>query len=325
MSKGKGKKTFQNNYQYFDSAILNDSIYEHYVEMFEEIALSIFEWTNLPKSMNARALERSLFLYGSAGLLKDKTLGLINTNATSRGKINLYGLPTELNCYSFDYQANRKLYTGITSLEAKDLDKQQLEDVVLVMNNWKRLPLVGVMNLFAYKLYECDATALTNVKAQKTPVMIVAPEEQRLTMLNLYNKYEGNNPFIFGNNDSLNETPIKSISTGAPFIADKVEDYKKAILNDALTYLGINNVMIEKKERLTDDEANSNNELINLNLQSRLAPRLEACKQFNELFGTNIGVRVRSDLHNVIKNQLSTISDLLEDKELTVDESKEVD
>ena len=72
--------------------------------------------------------------------------------------------------------------------------------------------------------------------------------------------------------------------------------------------------MIEKAERLITDEANSNNELINLNLQASLAPRKEACKQFNELFGlsgTNkeIDVRVRSDLHNIIKNAQSIVSD----------------
>ena len=62
------------------------------------------------------------------------------------------------------------------------------------------------------------------------------------------------------------------------------------------------------------DEASSNNELINLNLQSFLAPRQEACRQFNEKFGLTgtdkeISVRVRSDLHNIIKNQESIVND----------------
>lgn len=75
--------------------------------------------------------------------------------------------------------------------------------------------------------------------------------------------------------------------------------------------------MIEKAERLITDEANSNNELINLNLQASLAPRKEACKQFNELFGLSgtdkeIDVRVRSDLHNIIKNAQSIVSDFKE-------------
>lgn len=72
--------------------------------------------------------------------------------------------------------------------------------------------------------------------------------------------------------------------------------------------------MVDKKERLITDEANSNNELINLNLQSRLAPRMEAAREFNEKFGLTgtdkeISVRVRSDLYNIIKKEMSTTKD----------------
>ena len=125
---------------------------------------------------------------------------------------------------------------------------------------------------------------------------------------------DGNKPFIFGDKDQLNEGLLRAVKTDAPFIADKIMDYKKEIWNEALTFLGINNIMVDKKERLITDEANSNNELINLNLQSFLAPRQEACRQFNEKFGftdtdKEISVRVRSDLHNIIKNEESIISD----------------
>ena len=81
---------------------------------------------------------------------------------------------------------------------------------------------------------------------------------------------------------------LQVIKTDAPFLLDKISDYKKEIWNEALTYLGINNILVDKKERLITDEANSNNELINLNLQSMLAPRQDACRQFNEKYGFNI-------------------------------------
>ena len=86
--------------------------------------------------------------------------------------------------------------------------------------------------------------------------------------------------------------------------------------------------MIDKKERLITDEANSNNELINLNLQSYLAPRQLACKQFNEKFGLTgtdkeISVRVRSDLHNIIKNAQSVVNDFKEMTNIENIETKE--
>ena len=57
-----------------------------------------------------------------------------------------------------------------------------------------------------------------------------------------------------------------------------------------------------------------------MNLQSFLAPRLEACKQFNEKFhltGTDkeISVRVRSDLYNVIKKEMSITKDFTTNEE----------
>ena len=177
------------------------------------------------------------------------------------------------------------------------------------------------MELFALRLYEAERTADVNIKAQKTPVLLLMDEKQRLTMENLYSQYEGNRPVIFGDKNSLGENVIKAINTQAPFIADKIINYKKEIWNEALTFLGINNIMVDKKERLITDEANSNNELINLNLQSYLAPRQEACRQFNEKFGftgTNkeISVRVRSDLHNIIKNAQSIVQDFKEQENI---------
>lgn len=311
----KKKSNYKNNYQFIDNLLVNDLTYIDYLERFKKVALSVFEWVNLPKSMNAMWLEKCLYYNGMASLLKDKNYGFINTNCASNGYINIYGLPTSLNCYSFDYQTSRKLYTGLKD-NLSEARREYLEnsECILVQNNWDRTPTAGSMELFALRLYEAERTADVNIKAQKTPVMILVNENQRVMMENLYSQYDGNKPFIFGDKDQLNEGLLRAVKTDAPFIADKIMDYKKEIWNEALTFLGINNIMVDKKERLITDEANSNNELINLNLQSYLAPRQEACRQFNEKFGftgtdKEISVRVRSDLHNIIKNAESIVND----------------
>lgn len=303
------------NYQFTDSLLINDATYIDYLNRFKRIALSIFEWVNLPPSMDAIWLEKCLYYNGQCALLKDKNYGFINTNCSSNGDVNIYGLPTYLNCFSVGYSSNRKLYTGlIEGLTDLQQNARQYYECILVQNNWEREPTAGSMELFAYRLYEAERTTDVNIKAQKTPVMVLIDEKQRLTMQQLYNQYNGNQPFIFGDKQNLGLDKLRAISTEAPFIADKLQDYKKEIWNEALTFLGVNNIMVDKKERLVSDEANSNNELINLNLQSFLAPRQKACKQFNEKFGftgtaNEISVRVRSDLHNIIKNTESIIND----------------
>jgi hypothetical protein len=306
------KKKAGTNYKFTDSLQVNNATYIDYLNRFKKIALSIFEWVNLPESMNSRWIERCLYYNGKCALFKDKKYGFINTNCSSAGYINIYGLPSELECYSFEYQTRRRLYTGLTNEE-----NQTDTDCIMVLNDWEGTPTSGTMDLFAYRLYEAQRTCDTNIIAQKTPIMVIVDEKQRLTMENLYNQYNGNQPFIFGDRSQLSEEMLRTIDTKAPYIADKVTDYKKEIWNEALTFLGINNLMIEKKQRMITDEASSNNELINLNLMSFLAPRQEACRKFNELFGLTgtdkeISVRVRSDLHNVIKNMMSTVSEYKE-------------
>ena len=305
------RKKNRENYKFLDSMEINNATYMDYLARFRRVALSMFEWVNLPNSMNARALELALYYNGKAALLKDKKYGFINTKCAGTGYVNIYGLPTELHCYSYDFDSTRTLYTGLIPEATND----EYSECILVQNNWEALPTVSSMELFAYRLYEAQRTCDINIIAQKTPVLLIADETQRLFLENLYQQYNGNQPFIFGDKDQLGDKVMKAINTQAPYVADKITDYKKEIWNEALTFLGINNIMLEKKERLVSDEANSNNELINLNLQSFLAPRQVACREFNEKFGLTgtdkeISVRVRSDLYNIIKKEMSTTTEL---------------
>lgn len=304
------------NYKFTDSMVLNDGTYYDYLNRFKRIALSIFEWVNLPKSMNARFIEMCLYYTGQCAFLFDKNMGgFINTKACANGYVNIYGLPTKLNCFSYNYQTTRTLFTGLNpNLSEKQFEYQKNNECILVMNNYDRLPTSSSMELFAWRLYNAERTADVNLNAQRTPLIIAVDEKQRLMMENLYNQYNGNQPFIFGDKSQLSEIPIKAINTQAPYIVDKICEYKKEVFNEALTYLGINNISINKKERLTENESSENNELVNLNLMAMLEPRKQACREFNEKFGLTgtdkeISVRVRSDLWNIIKREESLISD----------------
>ena len=323
-------KRSKENYEFKDALELNNATFNDYLHRFQRIALSMFEWVNLPKSMDARYLEKCLFYNGQAALLKDKTYGFINTKAAANGYVNIYGLPTKINCFSYSYQSIRTLYTGLNeNLTPAQMEYQKNNECILVMNNEDRLPTAGSLELFAWRLYNADRTCDVNITAQKTPVMVITDEKQRLTMMQLYNQYNGNMPFIFGDKNLLADgNKVESLTTQAPYIVDKISEYKKEIWNEALTFLGINNIARDKKERLTENESNENNELVNLNLQAMLIPRMRACQQFNEKFGLTgtdkeISVRVRSDLYNIIKQEESVISDYMDNGRIDEEENIE--
>ena len=320
-------KRRKENYKFEDSLYINDRTYFDYLNRFRRIALSIFEWVNLPKTMSARYLEECLFYNGQAALLYDEKYGFINTKCAGSGYVNIYGLPDKFNCFSYGYNSMRPLYMGLNPmLSDEEKEEQKKKECIVVMNNWDRTPTVGSMELFAWRLYLAQRTCDVNISAQRFPVMIVGDEKQRLMLENLYNQYNGNQPFIFGNKNQLNDNILKAINTEAPYVVDKVSNYKKEIWNEALTYLGISNVAINKKERLTETESDENNEVVNLNLQSMLAPRIEACRQFNEKFGLTgtdkeISVRVRSDLKNIIKMEQSIVSDYMDNGQIDNEEN----
>ena len=325
------KRKGRNNYKFEDSLIVNDATFIDYLNRFKRIALSMFEWVNLPSSMNEEFLEKCLYYTGQASLLNTKKYGYINTKSCDSGYLNIYNNPTQLNCYSYNFSELRKLYSGLNPLESDE--ERKYKYCVLVKNNYDKLPTAGSMELFAWRLYLAQRTCDVNISSQRFPVMVVGDEKQRLMLENLYNKYNGNQPFIFGNKNQLSGDEMKVLNTESPYVVDKVTDYKKEIWNEALTYLGIQNMSITKKERLTENESNENNELVNLNLQAMLVPRMKACREFNELFGLTgtdkeISVRVRSDLTNIIKQEQSIVSDYQEDgkidKKENIDKIEEV-
>lgn len=301
------------NSSFEDAILINSQTYLDYLERMKKIALSMFEWVNLPDTMNARYLEMCLYYKGQAALLYDEDYGFINTQAADSGYINIYGLPTKINCFSYSYNKMRELYVPNTNLPAE-------EECILVMNNYQRIPTASTISLYAERLADAQRAADINIKSSKTPILLLTDKNQELTLRNLYAQYDGNSPVIYGDKNLLNEKPIDSINTQADFIANDIRVYMREIWNDFLTFLGISNLS-EKRERLITSEADSNNELINMNMQSYLIPRKQACKEFNDKFGLTgtskaINVKLRSDLYNIIKEKESVIKDYNLDEEV---------
>ena len=288
-----------------DAVLMNNQTYIDYLERMKKICLSMFEWVNLPPTCNARFLEMCLFYNGQAALLYDDELGYLNTMAADGGYVNIYGLPTEIQCYSYRFNQRRSLYTV-------DVGEEKGKECILVMNNYERVPTTATISLFAYRLAEAQRTADTNIKSLRTPILITTDQKQYFTLKKMYEEYDGNTPAIFADKNLISPEALKAIKTDAPVLFNDIMEYKVKIWDEFLTFIGLQN-LAEKKERLITNEVDSNNEVINMNLQALLIPRKEACKQFNEKYGLSgdraIDVKVRSDLYNIIKQYESVTSD----------------
>lgn len=265
--------------EFDSSALLNNYSYTKYLDKLKELAMSMFEWKGLPDSVDERYLELALFEQGKAIYFNDDVLGNIALRCTVGGGFDVYNVPIKRRAYANNgYSMN--------------LDN---ENSIIIYNNYLRTNTLSDMKYYAVRLWELDRIVDINAKAQKTPVLIQCGEDERLTLENLYMKYAGNQPVIFGNK-SLNPELFKVLKTDAPYVADKIMYLKNQIWNDALTELGISNLNVQKRERLITDEAIRSQGGTIANRYVRLNERRKAAKAINKMFGTNITVEYRQDI-----------------------------
>lgn len=268
------------------SAQINNQTYIDYYQRLMEFAINIFEWRNLPPTVDERFLELTLYEKGYCLYFNDEVVGNLALTCTIGGMLDVYRIPTERRAFAVN--GYNKICTS--------------QDSVLIFNNYLHTPTILTIELFARRLYEIERTIDVNVKAQKTPTLVLASEQQRLTMKNLYMQYDGNEPFIFGDKD-MEFDGIKCLKTDAPYVADKLQVLKHQIWNEALTFCGIENSNQDKKERLVADEVGSNYGNIEAQRNVMLNARRQAADKINRMFGTNIEVGFRSSLNTMVNSE----------------------
>ena len=268
--------------KFWQSARRNNATYLQYYMHLAELAMSMFEWKNLPDTVDARFLELTLFEDGQIVFFKDEELGYLCLQCAVNGGFNVYRIPTNRRAYAVNgYQKN------LTE-----------NDSVIIYNNFLRTNSMLDVRNFAERLYNIDRAIDVNVNAQKTPILIKCDEQQRLTMLNTYQQYDGNQPVIFGDK-ALNTNAFQVLNTGAPLVADKLYVLKTQLWNECLTYLGISNINVQKKERLITDEVTRNQGGTIASRYARLEARRYACEQINRMFGLNVSCDYREDYRDI--------------------------
>lgn len=274
---GRKKK---NSLDFFtQSANINNATYSYYINRLCELSVSMFEWKNLPDTVDERYLETKLFYNGIAVYFNDDVMGNLCLDCLYNGNFDVYGNPVK-----------RRAYSSYNQYQ-KHLDET---NSIIIWNNYLHSNTFPIIQMFAYRLYDLDRTIDVNIRAQKTPILIQCSQQQKLSLLNLYKEWDGNAPVIFGDKN-LDLNGIKTIDTGAPFIAENVFIIKSRIWSEALSFLGIENSGAQKKERLLSTEAASMQGDTISSRYSRLQSRRNAAKQINEMFGTNIEVNYRED------------------------------
>ena len=277
MARKKLKLNFMNTF--FQSIFNNAWAYDVYYDKLKEITVTLYKWVNLPPEIDERFLELALFETGEVLFFKDEVLDEFAVMRTANmGRWDLYNRPLKRRGYASN---------GI------HVERSE-KDSVLIYNNVLRESSESETLYYAEKFAFYDQIINININAQKTPLFIRCSENERLTLKNLFLKYDGGQPVIFGDKN-ISPMPIEVLKTDAPFIAPQIYDMKVKYWNEFLTFKGVSNVNINKKERLTTDEVQRQLGGSIAARGSGLLMRKEAADAINKMFDLNIDVVFNED------------------------------
>ena len=266
--------------------LLNNLTFKTLYEKYRMLSCNMFEWEGLPDGILSRHIESRLFTYGKAIFFKDPAMSFMCLEAQDTGKLNVYGDHVDYRAVGFNYY--------------KTFDA---DDCVIIENNIFRVPTDDFVMFYVNKLAEAERTMDVNIKSVKTPTIFACDDKDVLTFKRIFQQVDGNVPAIYADR-GINLDSIQVYKTDAKFLCNELMDYKKTVENELLTFLGVNNVAIDKKERVNVEETNSNNELIENFADLQLSAREKACEKINTMYGLNVSVHRKEVGTNVGSTEL---------------------
>lgn len=246
----------------------------------KNLFLSSITYEGLPDEIQPFWVEEQLFYNPVVAFIYDD---LVDMYAAM--KVNLQGMP---DIYGIPELRQVWAINGYLEYYGK-------ENSVLMWNSLAPFSYAKIARMYAKKLANIWRTIDVNIFAQRTPVVISAPDDMRLTYDNIGASYEANVPVI-KTRDTVNLGLIKALKIDAPYVADKLQQQFKIILSQFLTDCGYESNPVEKRERLINGEVDGNNGETEGMRNSRLAPRIRAINACNELWGWNASVKFNSIL-----------------------------
>lgn len=259
-------------------------------EMYKIQALSRFEYTGFDKlGIDSAWIEERLFERdGGVGVVDDPRLGIIALSAATTG--------LKYNGTSYSWRLTGDT-TGVVSLK-----NYTDADSALFINNRLRKGNYPLVWYWCTKMADIELTKAIERNKCKLGLMFRGTRNAMLSLKNKAKQILDCEPVTFEDN-ALSETSSLEVgSKGVQLVLDDLNNDYNVYEHRILTYLGIDNVDVVKRERLISGEAEQNNASINANLKNALYYRQRACEKVNELFNANVSVKIASDISGGIED-----------------------
>lgn len=281
-----------------------------HMKTFTEMAMNRFQWINLPPSIDARFLERTLLFNALSVFFVDDNLGPLALRGHGVGPINMYDNFTKFRTYGPKFIART-----MNSYDRYEIDPETKElmrlpaECVPIWANYERTPDLDYIMIYASKLADIDRTIEINAHNSRYTTLVASSESQKLSFANVKRQMDEGSSAIFVD-ESFEPDKINSIDLGLPVeIHTTLPVLRTRYYSEAVGLFGINNSNQDKKERLVADEVSANDEQVGVMRDIALKARQEACNQINAAFGLDIWCEFGSVIDQIIKENNASEGD----------------
>ena len=274
------KNIYQESYDKMD-AMSGYNNWQNFFSMrqiFENALINSFYWKNLPEGIYFTRPEQHMYYRGLMAMFKDDEGNLQIYPAFPNGGLRDDGFWTDYTMYSF----NGKIW------------QRKFEDIELCENIPNQLPTLPFVNYYCERMKNVlNVIDVQLIKSQGGDIFEVEDEQQAKQVADIWENMVKNRPLNTIINDSLSNRQINKIAlydSRESQILDMWAIYDK-YKHEFLTYMGLNNVETEKKERLTTNEVDGNNDIIKHGFyETQYLCRLDFCRRCKEHFDSDIMV-----------------------------------
>lgn len=283
-----------------NSQLSNYLTYQKYMRKMTTLAENVFQYEGLPEFIDVSYLNKVLLRQGAIAFFKDEVMGVLALPFTNLGTLDVYGRPTKIQVHGANGYINNLEY----------------DEFVIMYDNNGRYPLILDIKQDAERMANAVRTMDINVQQQRTPRFWKTSKNREKTVRDLANEVDGmvEKVIVY---DDINVDDTTLILEPAPYVTDKITDYKEKIWAEFLTYIGISNLQLTKKERHITDEIQAMQGGTIASRFSRYEPRFSAIKKINKKFGLDIKLSFYDGMPSTEKDALDISDD--------TDEGDEVD
>lgn len=274
-----------------------ENIVNFYREQLYRELSHMFEWKNLPTTIQQDYLERSLIRHGNVLFYEHPDFGLDVLQAEIIGH-NRHNLPTHARAtvMTTNNEISQPIERVIKRLADSSRAVEEFNprtDGVLIRNREDGASMRDIVDHYAYRLALAQQAFDTSLLWANVPYIFqVSSDEVKLSIEKLFYDIFTGKPFVIVDKYLLADNKDRAGVPGVPYIGKELMDTLNEIMMKFRQAVGIETAGVDKAERVGKFEVDSNAQHTKTVLQIMLEQREIACENINAFFGLNVSVSV---------------------------------